>query len=205
MKRPHALLTAGAITALAVTLTACGTTPDPAASTPAASATTTPTPSPTPTPLTPEQEAAALKNANIEAAKTRLTDYYATVSAVSASGYQDWQARLAPFIGSPEVSQLMSDSTASEIATGYIFSGATTVSSMTVTGYTEDPSGYSNERVSIDACVDFSGATATDASGTPVQRPEGFQPRVIVQVVMYHLGADRPWAIGEFTGTDWVC
>jgi hypothetical protein len=204
MNKNH-LTALGVAAALAVTLTACGTTPDPAASTPAASVTTTPAPSPTPTPLTPEQQAAALREANIEAAKARLREYYAVAGEVAQSGHQDWQARLSPYWATPEVAQALGDATQIEASAGLSFAGDPTVSSMTVTGYTEDPSGYSNERVSIDACMDYSGISITNSDGTAFQRPAGYQPRKVVQVVMYHLGADQPWAIGEFYGRDWAC
>ena len=173
-----------------------GAIPGPGSSSPSASASASPSPSassaqPSPSPTTPEQ----IKAQNIADAKARLEKYYETTAQVANNGYKDWESKLLPFWGRPQIWQPMS-----ALFEGYrteerYTTGAATVESMDVTEYRDDRSGF--EDVALDACVDFSKVTNFDAKGDEVERAEGAPVRYVMAYVMRHQGAQGSWTVHE--------
>lgn len=185
-------------------LLAAGCTGDPQPS-----ATPTPSPSPTveaePSPETSPtlDEAAQLKQDNIDAAKERLIAYYEEDSQVANDAYQDWE-RLQGFWGSPEVSDPLSSAYNLLREQGQYTEGASRVDSMTVTDYVEDPSGSGAEQVGIEACIDSSQVRTFSADGAKVDRgdtPERFKADFTLQ----HMGEGEHWAISRFAATEQPC
>ncbi|WP_277211451.1 hypothetical protein [Isoptericola croceus] len=66
---------------------------------------------------------------------------------------------------------------------------------MTVTDY--QPSDNGLERVTIDACMDYSQITQLDSDGKPVERTEDALSRYLAEYVVAHNGPDTWWRIDD--------
>ncbi len=113
-----------------------GAIPGPGSSSPSASASASPSapppPAASPSPTTPEQ----IKAKNIADAKARLVKYYETTAQVANNGYQDWDEKLVPFWGHPDVWSPLCDVVHRRwMQQGQYTTGAASVESMRVMKY----------------------------------------------------------------------
>lgn len=172
-----------------------GTMPGPGLSSPSAAVSqgisAQPSPVAPPDPTTPAQ----IRAKNIEDAKARLVEYYEMTAAVANNGYEDWDTRLDPFWGHPEVWEPLATSYAELAAQGRYTTGAGRVETMTVTGY--KTSNVGNEEVHLIACVDFGRVQNFSQDGRAVARAEGAPTRYQFDYVMRHQGRDSIWTVNE--------
>lgn len=176
-----------------------GAMPGPGSSSPSASvsasrspsASLSPTPTAAPKPTTPAQ----IKAKNIADAKARLVEYYETTASVANNGYKDWESRLLPFWGRPQIWQPMSELFEGYRTEGRYTTGAAAVKSMELAEYSDDRSGF--EDVALNACVDFSKVTTFDSKGREVQRSEAAPTRYMLSYVMRHQGVEGSWTVHE--------
>lgn len=172
-----------------------GAIPGPGSSSPSASVSTSPSataPSaePSPSPTTPEQ----IKAQNIADAKARLEKYYETTAQVANNGYQDWDEKLDPFWGHPDIWGPLAASYTELAQQGQYTTGAATVESSKVTDYADSAEG-GFEEVSLSACVDFRSVRTFTESGDEVEREAGAPERYIFDYVMAHQGLDSVWTV----------
>lgn len=177
-----------------------GAMPGPGSSSPSASvsASRSPSASPSPTaaskpkPTTPEQ----IKAKNIADAKARLVEYYETTASVANNGYADWNKKLDPFWGHPDIWGPLSDSYTELAAQGQYTTGAATVESLRVVKYSESADG-GFEEVALEACIDFSDVRTFSESGDEVRRQAGAPKRYTFDYIMAHQGVDSVWTVNE--------
>ena len=175
-----------------------GAMPGPGSSSPSVSApasespTALPSPTPTPKPTTPAQ----IKAKNIADAKARLVEYYATTATVANSGYKDWNKKLDPFWGHPDIWGPLSASYTDLADQGQYTTGAATVESLQAVKYAESAQG-GFEEVSLEACIDFSKVRTFGESGDEVRREAGAPKRYMFDYVMAHQGVDSVWTVNE--------
>ncbi|PUB28754.1 hypothetical protein C8K30_103175 [Promicromonospora sp. AC04] len=173
-----------------------GAIPGPGSSSPSVSASASPSapppPAASPSPTTPEQ----IKAKNIADAKARLVKYYETTAQVANNGYRDWNKKLDPFWGHPDVWGPLSTSYANLDAEGQYTTGAASVESMRVVNY-EQSAEEGFAEVSIDACIDFSQVRNFSNDGEVIPRQAGAPTRYQFEYVMSHPGANRFWTVYE--------
>jgi hypothetical protein len=173
-----------------------GAIPGPGSSSPSASVSASPSistsPLSSPEPTTPEQ----IKAKNIADAKARLVEYHETTAAVANNGYKDWNERLDPFWGHPDIWRPLATSYADLAAQGQYTTGAATVESMQLTKYADSAEG-GFEEVSLEACIDFSEVRTFTESGDEIQREAGAPNRYMFDYVMAHQGVDSVWTVNE--------
>lgn len=174
-----------------------GAIPGPGSSSPSVSASRSPSASPSPTPTAaPEPTTPAqIKAKNIADAKARLVEYYETTAAVANNGYDDWESKLLPFWGRPQIWQPLSNLFEGYRVDGRYTTGAATVESIELTEYRDDRSGF--EDVALDACVDFSKVTNFDSNGEEIRRAGGAPARYVLAYVMRHQGDEGSWTVHE--------
>ena len=172
-----------------------GAIPGPGSSSPSVSASVspsaTPPPAASPSPTTPEQ----IKAKNIADAKARLVKYYETTAQVANNGYQDWEDKLDPFWGHPDVWVPLATSYTDLAEQGQYTTGAASVESMAVTSY--KTSNVGNEEVHLDACVDFREVRNFARDGEAIPRADGAPIRYKFDYVMRHQGPNSIWTVNE--------
>ncbi|MFJ3402714.1 hypothetical protein [Promicromonospora sp. NPDC090134] len=172
-----------------------GAIPGPGSSSPSASASAspsaTPAPEPSATPTTPEQ----IKAKNIADAKARLVKYYETTAQVANNGYKDWDEKLDPFWGHPDVWVHLATSYDDLAEQGQYTTGAASVESMAVTNY--KTSNVGNEEVHLGACIDFRKVQNFARDGEAIARTAGAPVRYRFDYVMRHQGVDSIWTVNE--------
>lgn len=173
-----------------------GAIPGPGSSSPSASAPASPSPSapsaqPSPSPTTPEQ----IKARNIADAKARLEEYYETTAQVANNGYKDWDEKLDPFWGHPDVWVPLATSYDDLAEQGQYTTGAASVETMTVTNYKS--SNVGNEEVHLNACIDFREVQNFAREGEVIERAAGAPVRYKFDYVMRHQGANSMWTVNE--------
>lgn len=146
---------------------------------------------PSPSPTTPEE----LKAKNIAEAKARLVEYYATTAEVANAGYVDWEAKLLPFWGHPDIWQPLSARYSQLAEQGFYTTGAASISSIEVTSYL--PSETATEEVGVNVCVDFTAVTSYDALGNPIPRDASIPTRYRFVNVIRHQGPDSAWTMNS--------
>lgn len=177
-----------------------GAIPGPGSSSPSVSASRSPsvspssTPTAAPEPTTPAQ----IKAKNIADAKARLVEYHETTAAVANNGYKDWNEKLDPFWGHPDIWRPLATSYADLAAQGQYTTGAATVESMQLAKYADSAEG-GFEEVALEACIDFSEVRTFAKSGDEVQRAAGAPNRYMFDYVMAHQGVDSVWTVNEQT------
>lgn len=175
-----------------------GAIPGPGSSSPSASISASaspsapPSPTASPKPTTPEQ----IKAKNIADAKARLVEYYETTAAVANNAYKDWNERLDPFWGHPDIWGPLTTSYEDLAAQGQYTTGSATVESMRLVKYADSAQG-GFEEVSLEACIDFSNVRTFAESGDEIQREAGAPKRYIFDYVMAHQGVDSVWTVNE--------
>jgi hypothetical protein len=141
----------------------------------------------------PEQE-------DVAAAKQLVVDYWATVDMTGQTEESDWEA-VGPYMTS-DLWMLHGPVFEENARTGLRTEGDVEVESMTVREYL--PSASHNERVTIEACVDFSGRTTYDGDGTVIEprTPDRYPNEYVVT----HGGDGSQWMIAEITArTEETC
>jgi hypothetical protein len=151
-----------------------------------------PPPKVSPKPTTPEQ----IKAKNIAEAKARLVEYYETTAQVANNGYKDWNKKLDPFWGHPDIWGPLATSYTELAAQGEYTTGAATVESLRMVKYADSAEG-GFEEVSLAACVDFSEVRTFAKSGDEVEREAGAPKRYLFDYVMAHQGVDSVWTVNE--------
>lgn len=176
-----------------------GAIPGPGSSSPSTSASASESPSApppaaaSPKPTTPAQ----IKAKNIADAKARLVDYYETTAVVANNGYQDWEAKLLPFWGNPNIWGPTGDAFEQLASEGRYTTGAAEVVTSKVTEY--KPNANSFESVGLEACVDFSAVTNFDKNGDRIARQEGAPSRYVFSYLVRHQGPNTAWTINVET------
>jgi hypothetical protein len=175
-----------------------GAIPGPGSSSPSTSISASPSPSasPAPTaspkPTTPEQ----IKAKNIADAKARLVEYYQATASVANNGYKDWNKKLDPFWGHPDIWGPLASTYTDLAAQGQYTTGAATVASMQTVKYAESAEG-GFEEVSLAACIDFSKVRTFAQSGDEIERQTGAPKRYMFDYVMAHQGVNSVWTVNE--------
>lgn len=164
--------------------------PRPSSPSPSASASVS-EPVPSPEPTTPEE----LKAKNIAEAKARLVEYYATTAEVANGGYVDWEEKLLPFWGHPDIRQSLRRAFSQYAEDGRYTVGAAVVDSMSVATYAPAEQGF--EEVGIRACVNFATVENFAKGGTPIPRDAGTPTRYSFDYLMAHQGTGSVWTINE--------
>jgi hypothetical protein len=172
-----------------------GAIPGPGSSSPSVSASRSPSAPPSPTvspePTTPAQ----IKAKNIADAKARLVEYYETTASVANNGYQDWESKLLPFWGHPDIRSSLRTAYTSYAEKGDYTTGAASVESSDLAGYRPDDAGF--ETVELRACVDFGQVKNFSKDAEPIPRQAGAPTRYQFDYVMRHQGPDSVWTINE--------
>jgi hypothetical protein len=173
-----------------------GAIPGPGSSSPSASASESPSapppPAASPKPTTPAQ----IKAKNIADAKARLVEYYETTAQVANNGYTDWNEKLDPFWGHPDVWGPLAASYTNLAAEGQYTTGEAAVESLRAVKYADSAEG-GFEEVSLAACIDFSEVRTFTKSGDEIQREAGAPKRYLFDYVMAHQGIDSVWTVNE--------
>ncbi len=173
-----------------------GAIPGPGSSSPSASAPASPSPStpqaqPSPSPTTLEQ----IKAQNIADAKARLEKYYETTAQVANNGYKDWESKLLPFWGHPDIRSSLRGVYTNYAEKGDYTSGAASVESLDLTGYRPDDAGF--ETVNLRACIDFGAVENFSKDAELIPRQAGAPTRYQFDYTMRHQGQDSVWTINE--------
>ena len=172
-----------------------GAIPGPGSSSPSASASASPSATPAPEPsvsaTTPEQ----IKAKNIADAKARLVKYYETTAQVANNGYKDWESKLLPFWGHPDIRSSLRSAYTGYAEKGDYTSGAASVESLDVTAYTPDDAGF--ETVELRACVDFTQVENFSRDAEQIPRQAGAPTRYQFDYLMRHQGLDSVWTVNE--------
>jgi hypothetical protein len=190
-RRVHAVVPLAAV----LLVTGCGTD-DPSDGEAAVLATAAVPSSPAPAPEPSLDDAAQLEQDNVEAAEQLVVDYWATSAEVGARAYEDWQSAFNPLVG-PNVWATYAETWAEREAEGARSEGAVEVDALTVTAYEPSDNGF--ERVTLDACTDYSGITGFDGDGTPHERSADAPLRYTTEYVLAHQGVGAPWVVAEMT------
>lgn len=175
-----------------------GALPGPGLSSPSASVSATERPSASPaltapvTPTTPAQ----IKAKNIADAKARLVEYYETTAQVANNGYNEWNKKLDPFWGHPDVWRPLMVSYTELATEGQYTTGVATVEDMRLMKY-EQSADVGYVEVSIVACIDFSQVRNFSEDGELIPRQSGAPARYQYEYVMSHPGVDRFWTVYE--------
>lgn len=151
-----------------------------------------PSPTASPSPTTPEQ----IRAKNIADAKARLVEYYAATAQVANNAYKDWDEKLDPFWGHPDIWGPLSESYSELEIQGQYTTGAASVASLRLVKYAESAEG-GFEEVSLEACVDFGQVRTFSRSGGEVERAEGAPKRYLFDYVMAHQGVNSVWTVNE--------
>lgn len=155
------------------------------------SASAPPAPTASPEPTTPEQ----IKAKNIADAKARLVEYYETTAVVANNGYQDWERKLLPFWGHPDIRGSLRAAYTGYAEEGDYTSGAASVESLDVAGYKQDDAGF--ETVELRACIDFREVKNFSEDAELIPRQDGAPTRYQFDYVMRHQGLGSVWTINE--------
>ncbi|MGI5188704.1 hypothetical protein ACQEVI_11250 [Promicromonospora sp. CA-289599] len=174
-----------------------GAIPGPGSSSPSVSASRSPLASPSPTataapdPTTPAQ----IKAKNIADAKARLVEYYETTASVANNGYQDWESKLLPFWGHPDIRNSLRTAYTDYAKKSDYTTGAASVETLDVAKYRPDDAGF--ETVHLRACVDFGQVKNFSKDAEPIPRQAGAPTRYIFDYAMRHQGPDSVWTINQ--------
>lgn len=174
-----------------------GAIPGPGSSSPSASTSapaslsTSPSSTESPEPTTSEQT----KAKNIADAKARLVEYYESTAQVANNAYKDWDQKLDPFWGHPDVWVPLAASYDDLAEQGRYTTGAALVESMAVTDY--KTSNVGNEEVHLNACIDFRGVRNFARDGDAIARAAGAPVRYRFDYVMRHQGVDSIWTVNK--------
>jgi hypothetical protein len=144
-------------------------------------------------PTTPKQ----IRAQNIADAKARLVEYYETTAAVANSGYKDWESKLLPFWGNPDIWGPTGDAFEQLANEGRYTTGAAEVVTSKVTQYRPNENQF--ESVELEACIDFSGVENFDKDGDRIDRQEGAPSRYMFSYLVRHQGPDTAWTINVET------
>jgi hypothetical protein len=148
-------------------------------------------PTASPTPTTPEQ----IKAKNIADAKARLVEYHRTTAQVANNGYKDWESKLLPFWGHPDIRRSLRAVYTEYAGKGDYTSGAAKVEDLIVTGYRPDAAGF--ETVKLRACIDFKQVKNFSKDAEPIPRQGGAPARYLTDYVMRHQGPGSVWTIND--------
>lgn len=178
-----------------------GAMPGPGSSSPSASvsAPQSPSASPAPTQTTASEPTtpAQIKAKNIADAKARLVQYYETTASVANNGYKDWESKLLPFWGNPDIWGPTGDAFEKLAGEGRYTIGAANVISSKVIQYKPNENGF--ESVELEACIDFSSVTNFDKNGDQIDRQEGAPRKYIFSYLIRHQGPGTAWTINTET------
>lgn len=167
--------------------------------TPTVTTSQTPTPSPnteeptteepTPTP----SETVDLEQQNIDSAKAAITEYVRLSNEVLNAGGEGWQDKLSHWWGTPELAERLQRGYESVQSSQSYTEGTSSIASITVLEYVEDPTGAGSEQVRLEFCEDVSAVTQY-SNGAAVERPGS--DRFITTVKLQHLNGER-WTLVE--------
>jgi hypothetical protein len=144
-------------------------------------------------PTTPGQ----IRAQNIADAKARLVEYYETTAAVANNGYKDWESKLLPFWGHPNIRSSLRAAYTEYAENGDYTSGAASVESLEVAGYRPDDAGF--ETVQLRACIDFGQVRNFSKDAEAIPRQAGAPTRYLFDYVMRHQGPGSVWTINQQT------
>ena len=161
-------------------------------------------PTPTETETTPADPVEAAKQANIDAAKARYTDYIATINAIATDGMTDGYNRILDFLGTPDMMNERASYYAQASEQGLRQTGEIKIASVTVTEYNGDPTvAGQTQQLRMDVCLDNSGVDIVRPDGTSALLP-GYPPRLIQNVLM-QTQQDGRWTVNESLNTETEC
>lgn len=187
-------------------LTACSPsveepTPEPTAATSTTASQEPSTPEPTTAEPTEPPATVDPQQAIIDSAIAAKVEYVRLQNEVLNAGGAEWQAKLQDWWGNPDIQARFTRLYSAVVQDGIRSEGSSTIESVTVLDYVEDPTGAGHEQVTLEVCEDVSQVTQYQGD-VAVERTTA--DRYYSVTKMQHLG-DRWTIIESETQVDRTC